>query len=111
MREHTLTSSITMGVTVQIPPPFGRSDYGRSMAYTQIASDLVRGSERLPMGLHPQVTDRYQPLASKPGIRHPGLCREGSGQMPVASATERRQDCRTSTFVKIVVAFSGPRSL
>ncbi len=47
------------------------------------------------MGLHPQIMDGYQPLASKPGIRHPGLCREGSRQMPVAFATERSQDCLT----------------
>jgi hypothetical protein len=44
------------------------------------------------MSLYPQITDRNKPLTSKPLIRHPGLCCQGLGQMPVTFPTERRQD-------------------
>ncbi len=44
------------------------------------------------MGLDPQIADREQALAGKPLIGHPGLGGKGLGQMPVAFATDRRQD-------------------
>ena len=44
------------------------------------------------MGLDPQLADRYEPLAFKPLVGHPGLGGQGLGQMPVAFATDCRQD-------------------
>ncbi len=49
------------------------------------------------MGFQPQLTDRYQTLASKPLIGHPGLGCQGLGQMPVAFATDGGQDSLAPT--------------
>lgn len=42
----------------------------------------------IAMGLHPQSADREQPLAFEPGVRHLGLCGQGSRQVPVALAAD-----------------------
>ena len=40
------------------------------------------------MGHHPQVADREQPLTCEPVIRHPGLCSQGSREMPISLAAQ-----------------------
>ena len=44
------------------------------------------------MGLHPQVTDRYQSLIGEPLVRHAGLRRQGSRQMPIGLAAQGGED-------------------
>ena len=43
---------------------------------------------RVPVGFHPQVSDREEPLFSQPLVRHPGLGRQRPRQMPVALAAQ-----------------------
>ena len=52
-------------------------------------------SSHVAVGLHPPVSDGEQTRVRKPRLRHPGWCRQGLGQVPVALATERREDCLT----------------
>jgi hypothetical protein len=49
----------------------------------------------IAVGTHPKRTDGYQALAFQPIIRHPGLCRQGLRQVPVAFAANRRQNRMT----------------
>lgn len=51
----------------------------------------------ITVGTHPKRTDGYQALAFQPIIRHPGLCRQGLRQVPVAFAADRRQNRLTLT--------------
>jgi hypothetical protein len=51
----------------------------------------------IAVGTHPKRTDGYQALAFQPIICHPGLCRQGLGQVPVAFAADRRQNRLTLT--------------
>ena len=51
----------------------------------------------IAVGTHPKRTDGYQALAFQPIIRHPGLCRQGLRQVPVAFAANRRQNRLTLT--------------
>ena len=46
----------------------------------------------ITMGFHPQLTHADQPLVVQPLVGHPGLRRQGLGQMPIAFATHRSQD-------------------
>ena len=54
----------------------------------------------IAMGFHPTVADANEPLALKPFVRHPGLGCQGFRQVPVALATDRREDG---------LAFAGPQ--
>ena len=51
----------------------------------------------IAVGTHPKRTDGYQALAFQPIIRHPGSCRQGLRQVPVAFAANRRQNRLTLT--------------
>jgi len=49
----------------------------------------------IAVGTQPERTDGYQAMAFQPIIRHPGLCRQGLREVPVAFAAKRREDCLT----------------
>ncbi len=51
----------------------------------------------IAVGTHPKRTSGYQALVFQPIIRHPGLCRQGLREVPVALAADRREDCLTFT--------------
>jgi hypothetical protein len=66
----------------------------RTRRFTKVEHTMTSG---IAVGTHPKRTDGYQALAFQPIIRHPGLCRQGLRQVPVALAANRRQNRLTLT--------------